>query len=317
MSSLDKPLADRVSAQLAAGALARSAIGERERELWLRSQISQPVRLLPGEQPDGSPSPQAPQDVLVLDPADVPASRSATVGPGPLVCPLDLRPRAAAALAGFLSMSSPPLREAVLDGSGWSIDAARGHVAEVMAQLGSGSVHVISSTWSVPLPWFALVEPDERQLTLGPPGMSPDTSDDASDGGVDGAEDSPDGAEASDGNGVAERALFWRSPMADVRRRTARALTVVRDTLGEEGPAAVLRDTARWLENFHPHSAVELDYGGLVRLMDDEQLRTDTSAQDVHAIVTAMAAGEADEVGARYDRLRDFWGNLAAYERAN
>ncbi|HEX3787584.1 MAG TPA: hypothetical protein VHW44_06970 [Pseudonocardiaceae bacterium] len=221
----------------------------------------------------------------MLDPAEVPPSPTATVGEGPLVCPLDLRPRAAAALVGFLATSDAVLSEATLAGPGRTVDAARNHAAEVMSQLAGGSVHVISSTWTVPLPWFALVEPAERQLVLG----------------------------SADGR----REVFWRSPMADVRRRTARAHAVVKDTIGEDGPAGILRDTGRWLENFHPHSVVELDYGGLVQLLDEDELRADTSAQDVHAIVDAMAAGKVEEVGVLYERLSEFWGGLAARERAN
>ena len=40
---------------------------------------------------------------------------------------------------------------------------------------------------------------------------------------------------------------------------------------------------ARWLEEFHPHSLVELDYGGLVHLMDDETLQADESVAELAA----------------------------------
>ena len=69
------------------------------------------------------------------------------------------------------------------------------------------------------------------------------------------------------------------------------------------------------MEHFHPHSAVELDYGGLVQLMDDETLLADTSAEDVNDIVDALEASDAEEVAKRYERLRDFWGEVAAHER--
>ncbi len=90
---------------------------------------------------------------------------------------------------------------------------------------------------------------------------------------------------------------------------------MVRTTIGEDGPAKVLQDTGRWLEHFHPHSAVELDYGGLVQLIGDTELVEDTSAQDVHAILTGLESGNAEEVAGRYERLREFWGELAFRER--
>jgi hypothetical protein len=284
LSAFDQSQVAALSARLTDGALARKAAGQREEELWLRSQICRPPRLLPGERADGSPAPNAPLDVLVLDPAELPEGQATAPGADPLVCPLDLRPRAAAALAGFLDTTTPALRDAALGDSGVSEEAARARTSKVMTGLDRGTVHIISATWTVPLPWFALVEPDERRLVLGE---------------------------------SAVRELSWRTPMARARQRTARALSVTRDTMGEEGPAAVLRDTGQWLENFHPDSVVELDYGGLVQLLADDELQADSSVTDVHAIVAAMEDGDATEIATRYQKLREFWARMASHERHN
>lgn len=259
--------------------------GERERELWLRSQLARPPRLLPLERADGSPARSLPE-VLRLDPEDVPAGGDgparSPVGPGPLVCPLDLRSRAAAALIGFLEAAPPPLASAAVS---LPADAARGRAEAVLAQLSPGAVHVVSSTWTVPLPWFTLVDPNARHVVSVP---------------------RPDPA----------RRVCWRVAMADARRRAARAYAVAKRSLGEEGPAEVLRDTGRWLQHFDGQSAVELDYGGLVQLMDDEAIAADTSAADVHSVVDALNIGEAAWVASAYERLQDFWGDLAGFERS-
>jgi len=283
LSAFDAPLAARLAERAESHALSRSAVGEREQELWLRSQLSRPARLLPGELADGRVAPNAPLDVLTLQTAEVPASDTATVGPGPLICPLDLRPRAAAALVGFLATTGEVLRQAVL-----STDAgrARGHATDVMSAAGAAAVHVISSTWTVPLPWFSLVEPGDRHIVLG------------------------------NGDGLG-REVYWRTAMADARRRIAQAYATTKENLGEDGPAVILRNTGRWLEQFHPHSAVELDYGGLVQLMTDEALLEDSSALDVRAILDAMESGDADELNVRYEKVREFWAKLAARERFN
>ena len=281
LSALDSPLAEKVRNALDKGPLSRAEAGDRERELWLRSQLARPTRLLPGERSDGSAAPDAPFDVMTISPAEVPTNEGARVGPGPLVCPIDLRPRAAAALVGFLATSAPVLRESVLS---LGPETVRARASAVMAELSGGAVHVISTTWTVPLPWFALVEPESRRIVLAP-------------------KDDP------------ERQVSWRVAMEDARRRVARALTVVKKTIGEDGPAKVLADTGRWLEHFHPHSAVELDYGGLVQLVDDKDLLEDTSAADVNAIVDALETGDAEEVALRYETLREFWGELARRER--
>jgi hypothetical protein len=285
LSAFPAPLADRLRERVESHALTRSAVGEREEELWLRSQLSRPTRLLPGELADGRAAPNAALDVLVLQPAEVPTSESATVGPGPLVCPLDLRPRAAAALVGFLSTAMGPLRSEALQGE---VDRARGHATEVVSAEGAASVHVISATWTVPLPWFAIVDPEDRHVLL------------------------------SNGDGDQPvREVFWRCAMADARRRIARAYAVTKEAIGDDGPVTVLRETGRWLERFHPHSAVELDYGGLAGLMTDDELLEDTSAQDVWAIITAMEADDADAMNTHFVRVREFWARLAARERFN
>lgn len=270
LSVLDAPLADKVRKALENGPVPRAEVGDRERELWLRSQLGQ--KLLPGES----------FDVMTISPAEVPTSDAARVGPGPLVCPLDLRARSAAALVGFLASAPPILQDEALN---VAPETVRARASAVMAELSAGAVHVISTTWTVPLPWFALVDPAQRRVVLAS------------------AQDDP------------ERQVSWRVAMADARRRVARALKVVKNSLGDEGPATVLADTGRWLEHFHPHSAVELDYGGLVQLLEDKDLLEDSSAADVNAIVDALEAGDAEEVALRYETLREFWGELARRER--
>ncbi|MBB5954600.1 hypothetical protein FHS29_001170 [Saccharothrix tamanrassetensis] len=277
LSALDAPLALQVRKALEAGPLSRADAGVRERELWLRSQLARPPRLLPGERADGRVAPDTPLDVMTISPAEVPGD----VGPGPLVCPLDLRQRSAAALVGFLATSTGPLQDAALSVQPETI---RSRASAVMAELTGGAVHVISATWTVPLPWFALVDPDARRIVLAP-------------------RDDP------------ERQVSWRASMADARHRVARARKVVSRALGDAGPAKVLADTGRWLDHFAPDSAVELDYGGLVQLIEDKDLLEDASAQDVNAIVDALEEGDAEEVALRYERLREFWGELARRER--
>jgi hypothetical protein len=282
LSSFDATLAKFLKDTLETGHLEYSAAGDRERLLWLRSQLASPPMLLPGELPDGQASPSALRDVLVLDPAEVPTN-NATVGPGPLICPLDLRARSAAALVGFVSSASPALRTAALNET---VENVRDRATSVLSDLPSGAVHVVSTTWTVPLPWFALVDPDHRHVVMA-------------------------------GQNDPRRQVCWRIAMSDARRRVARAHELAGRTFGETGPTKVLQDTGRWLSHFHEHSAVELDYGGLVQLLDDEELIEDSSAEDVNAIIEALDSQNVEEVAARFERLRDFWGELAMRERFN
>ncbi|MEV6234764.1 hypothetical protein AB0L88_43555 [Saccharopolyspora shandongensis] len=278
LTAFDSPLREELEAAVAQGPVDPFDAGLREQDVWLRSQLASPPRLLPGETADGAVAGIG--DVLVLDPADVPSAPAATVGPGPLVCPLDLRGRSAAALVGFLGDAEVPLRTAALQ---VPAEKAKVRATAVVSELAGGGVHVLSSTWTVPLPWFVLIDPAERCVFTEP----------------------------------GRRRVCWRAAMADARRRVARAHSIGRKSIGEEGPTRILRETGRWLERFHPHSAVELDYGGLVQLMTSSDLDADTSAEDVHAIVDAMEADDAEDVATHYETLRDFWAEFAARERHN
>nr|WP_132111168.1 hypothetical protein [Actinocrispum wychmicini] len=280
LSAFDSTLSDRLRNVIETGPLARSAAGDHEREMWFRSQLSVPPRLFPGESASGAPASRSVYDALVLNSKDVPGADPRR---GPLVCPLDVMPRSAAALVGFLTTAHPSLREAAITAS---VDSVRARAARILSEQSSGAVHAVSTTWTVPLPWFVMFDSTHRRLVLAT-------------------------REAK------ERECSYRATMADARDRVAHAYELTIGTFGEQGPAKVLADTAGWLEHFDDDSAVELDYGGLVQLLDDEDLTADSSCEDVNAIVAALEAGDAEEVAERFERLREFWGELAIKERFN
>lgn len=246
---------DPVRAALARGAVPASAAGQRDRELCLRAQLR------------GHVLPSGQTDVLVT--------------PGPagqqLVCPLDTRPRAGAALLAFLMAETPIVRGAALS---VPESTARRLAEAAVGELGQGAAHVVSASWTVPLPWFALVDPEQRRLRLDP------------------------------------RRVWWQVPMVQARRRAARAETVTRESVGEAGPAEVLAETGAWLERFDRDSVVELDYGGLVDMFDVAALRADTCAAEVHAALRALRDGDSETASACYERLRAFWSVVAGRQRA-
>ena len=157
----------------------------------------------------------------------------------------------------------------------------------------------------MPLAWFVPFAPTERWLVLGTPA----------------AGDSRGPATAA-----GTRTLVYATAMSQARRRVARSLATARRIPGsrctEPGQAAAallrvgdeLEEIGRWLEEFHPHALVELDYGGLVQLLDDDALRGDQSAAEVSAAVTALANGELELAAAMYQRLRARWRALEAIE---
>ncbi|MDQ1747700.1 MAG: hypothetical protein QOD07_1963 [Frankiaceae bacterium] len=211
------------------------------------------------------------------------------------VCPWRLQVRTWEALTDFRSGLPDELSEAFVPGA--VAEAAEMEYDAWLATHPDESVGILTSTWQVPVPWFALFAADERRLVLGQR-----------------RSDAPAGAPARTG---LDRALVYLTAMSRARRRAAKALSVVRRAFAD-GPAVdALEEIARWLEDFHPHSLVELDYGGLVHLLDDETLSEDTSVAQIAESLESLAAGDMESAGEAYGQVLERWRRLAALEHAN
>ncbi|HEX5569024.1 hypothetical protein G3I31_34300 [Streptomyces sp. SID9913] len=142
-----------------------------------------------------------------------------------------------------------------------------------------------TATWQVPINWFVLVSDEEREYLKG-------TADEAP-------------------------VLRYRTPMVEARRRVARGLRALKDAV-DEGPLIDgLVDVGRWLEEFHPRSLVELDYGGLVHALPAGALEEDHSAADVAEGIAALRRGDGVRAGAAYARLVERWRSVRDLRSAN
>ncbi|MEV6616569.1 hypothetical protein AB0N31_22450 [Streptomyces sp. NPDC051051] len=142
-----------------------------------------------------------------------------------------------------------------------------------------------TATWQIPLHWFVLLSDEEREYDKGT------------------AEQAP--------------VLRYRTPMVQARRRVARGLRALRDAM-DEGPLIDgLVDVGRWLEEFHPRSLVELDYGGLVHALPAGDLEDDHSAADVAAGIAALRRGDGPAAGEAYTRLAERWRSVRDRRSAN
>ncbi|MET9803792.1 hypothetical protein [Streptomyces sp. NPDC006368] len=144
-----------------------------------------------------------------------------------------------------------------------------------------------TAVWQVPVRWFALFSDEEREYVAA--GAGPDKA----------------------------PVLRYRTPMVQARRRVARALKALRESI-DEGPLTEgLVDVGRWLEEFHPRSLVELDYGGLVHALPDALLAGDRSAADVAEGIAALRAGDGEGARVAYERLAERWRTVRYLQFAN
>ena len=206
-----------------------------------------------------------------------------------LVCPWSTALRSLEGLEEFLTDVPAPLLDAwvpreLAEGLGDALDAHRLAHPDARA-------HLLTANWHVPLRWFVLVDAQEREVVLG---------------------DRSGGTRRLTG-----RSLVYRTPMSRARRRVARALAVLRGTVEDGVVTAGVEDLGRWLEEFHPRSLVELDYGGLVNLLDDAELQQDESARDVALALAALGEGDPQRAAAAYGRVTSRMKALQGVESAN
>ncbi|MEU6427052.1 hypothetical protein ABZ860_14255 [Microbispora sp. NPDC046973] len=156
--------------------------------------------------------------------------------------------------------------------------------------------HIRTTAWHVPIAWFVPFDSAERWLVLG----------------------SEQAAEpAAQTTAAPPRNMLYVTSMAQARRRVARALVVIRRHVGQVAALTEVEEVGRWLEEFHPHSLVELDYGGLVHLMDDRTLQGDQSVAEVATALAGLDNGQEELAFAMYQRVILRWRSIRALESAN
>jgi hypothetical protein len=164
-------------------------------------------------------------------------------------------------------------------------------------------LHILASSWTVPLGWFVPFAGTERWLALG----------------------AGSGRSRAAQTASVTRALLYTTPMSRARRRVARGLAALPGLTPSQAAAdwdpdraeGELTELGQWLAGFHPYSLVELDYGGLVQLLSDDALSRDQSAAEIRAAIDGMARGQRELAVAMYQRAHTRWRSVAGFELAN
>ncbi|MEU5365011.1 hypothetical protein ABZ354_16275 [Streptomyces sp. NPDC005925] len=202
------------------------------------------------------------------------------------VCPWRTRLRGWQALPQVAAELSQPVLDAVLPPV-LRREAAQDY-ERWLARNPDARPWIRTATWQVPINWFVLVEDGEREYEKG--------------------------SGAREGSAPL---LRYRTPMVQARRRVARGLRALKDAI-EEGPLIDgLLDVGRWLEEFHPRSFVELDYGGLVHALRADELEDDHSAADVAEGIDALRRGDGGAAAEAYGRLVERWRAVRDLRSAN
>lgn len=179
--------------------------------------------------------------------------------------------------------------------------------------------HILTASWQVPIRWLVLFGLEDAVTDGDGRGDRGDRGDRSERG---------DRGEAGEGDEkVAAVTLQFRTAMSQARKRCARALRVLKRSLGAGPLVEAVETLGMWLEEFHPHSVVELDYGGLMGLLvaqgalgAEERVDgivLDCSVRYVADGLAALAQGDDTGVTAAYLRYRAKWDAVRVLARAN
>lgn len=238
--------------------------------------------------------------VLATPPLPAPERESADAfvlwsGDTPLICPWTTRLRCWEALGETAELFPPTVLDAALPPA--VRERAAADHARHLERHPDARAWIRQAAWSVPLSWFVLVGDEDREYDRGAEDEAP--------------------------------LLRYRTPMAQARRRVARGLRALRDSVAAADPSergvrqaggplvTSLVDVGRWLEEFHPRALVELDYGGLVHVLPPELLDADRSAADVASGIRALGVGDDVVAGEAYARLVERWRAVRERQFAN
>ncbi|KIH97108.1 hypothetical protein LP52_20485 [Streptomonospora alba] len=176
---------------------------------------------------------------------------------------------------------------------------------------------ILTSTWTVPIHWFAPFDAAERCLVLGGDQQPAETADPAAERG-EGCGAAERSGHPAGRAGQTQRTLLYVAAMSEARPRLERAIALLREHVGDGPMLSAAEQLQDWLLGVaHPRALLELDYGGLVHLVDDEGLRQDQSVAEVAAALTGLETGEEELATAMYQRVTGRWKKRQALQYAN
>lgn len=152
--------------------------------------------------------------------------------------------------------------------------------------------HITTASWHVPLRWFIAFEDGDKRFT----------------------------GDASPGTGTrlaSQRKLIYETDLRTAVGRVQRGVRILRKVGMAEAVVEPIDDLMSWLRRFPRESIVELDYGSVGSLFEEEDLQNDRSAGEVWSCLEALDAGDFDESGRIYSELSVQWGRVRALQTAN
>jgi hypothetical protein len=142
---------------------------------------------------------------------------------------------------------------------------------------------ILHANWHVPLRWFGAFDDTERILVEDRGGLR----------------------------------LRYETPTHAARDRLDHTLLVLEGSDIDDGVTHAVRELLDWLSVFSADGLVELDYGSVARMFDDEDLLEDRSAGELFQCLQALEEGDSARAGRIFATLSERWGEVRSLEILN
>jgi hypothetical protein len=216
-----------------------------------------------------------------IEPIPTEGAFTKTVNGELLVCPWRTRLRMLAGLLAFRGSVPDEVAEAFV-GEEFAHRAAH-ELAELEETHPEMRNHIIHANWHVPLRWFAAFEGPERILT-------------------------------EDRHGLRVR---YEVALSTAKARLLRAHEILESSWIDDQITGAIKELVGWLDEFPEDGLIELDYGSVAGLFEDEDLLEDHSAAEVWTCLEALETGDVLKAGRTFSELTERWSAVRAMEVVN
>ncbi len=144
--------------------------------------------------------------------------------------------------------------------------------------------HILTSSWHVPLRWFAAFDPVEREFVT-----------------------------RRDGT----HTVRYRTTLGSALERLEDAADVLEEAGFDDAIVEPVHDLHEWLAEFPADAMVELDYGTVAESFSDGELALDETAADIAASLEALREGDFDLAGEHYAAAASRWAAAQALTFSN
>ncbi|MDQ3619173.1 MAG: hypothetical protein M3391_03485 [Actinomycetota bacterium] len=197
------------------------------------------------------------------------------------VCPYRTRLRMLAGLLAFRQSVPEEVADAFVP-QGVAHSAAR-ELAALSGREPDIRSHILHANWHVPLRWFAAFEGSERILIEDREGLR----------------------------------IRYETTLGRARERLSQALEILEASGIDDDIAVAVRELCDWTQGFSGEGLVELDYGLVAGMFEDEELVDDGSADEVRLCLDSLSEGDLVRAGRLFSTLSERWSAVRAHEVMN